>query len=190
MRQLTARTIRNIAVLSVLAGTVMSVGVQAQYQQRGGNSRQNNSNQQQSPIAIAHRTLEQAARVMESALPIYDGHRHRSIELAKMAAKEVVEAANGAPADPLAGTPGHKTAAQRAGLVKKGGNVALSQFTAAQISASNIKMQKGLVLLQQGLSQVQAIGNDPGGHMGDAVVFLNHAINAANTGLQYVSTAR
>jgi hypothetical protein len=128
---------------------------------------------------------------MESALPIYDGHRHRAIELAKLSAKEIKLAAEGAPstAGPTNGTnTQHKTAAQRAAAIAKGANVELSKYTAAQISASNAKMQQGLQLLQQGLQQAQALGNDAGNHMSDAAEFGNYAIQAANKGLAFVAS--
>ena len=48
-----------------------------------------------SPLATVHKTFEEAAKMMESALPIYDGHRHRAIELARMSAREIKEAAEG-----------------------------------------------------------------------------------------------
>jgi hypothetical protein len=48
-------------------------------------------------------------------------------------------------------------------------------------------MQEGMQLLQNGLQRVQAIGNDPGNHMGEALEFGNYAIQAANNGLAFVS---
>src|SRR5947209_1165053 len=41
--------------------------------------------QQLSPVQATHQTLQSAIQAMESALPIYDGHRHRAIELARLA---------------------------------------------------------------------------------------------------------
>src|SRR5579862_6762790 len=175
------------AILITLSLLAVRSGAQQIPPPRTGLRRAPVSGQAMSPIASAHKTFEQAARIMESALPIYDGHRHRAIELAKLAAREIKEAATGASGPANGNNTQHKTAAQRAALVPKGANVELSKYTPAQISASNAKMQQGLTMLQQGLQQVNTIGNDPGNHMSDAAEFGNYAIQAANKGLQFVA---
>lgn len=169
----------------VLVVSVVGAGAQQTVRPRVGQTRRAVVGKSVSPAAATHATFEKAAKVMESALPIYDGHRHRAIELAKLAAKEVREAATGAGGSVTAGV--HKTAAERAAMVHKGPNVALSKYSAAQISASNAKMQAGIQLLQQGMQQLQALGQDAGGHVADAAVFGNEAIQAANKGLQWVA---
>src|SRR5689334_19883822 len=45
-----------------------------------------------SPLQTVHQTLQRAVKVMQSALPIYDGHRHRAIELTHLAEQELHEA--------------------------------------------------------------------------------------------------
>jgi hypothetical protein len=165
-------------------------------QRRSTLAGQSAGGQTMSPIASAHATFERAAKVMESALPIYDGHRHRAIQLARLAAREIKEAAMGrgtaTGSGTGTGTSGaaanvqRKTAAQQAAAIPKGSNTPLTNYNSAQIAASNAKMQQGLQLLQQGLQQVQAIGNDSGNHMKDALEFGNYSIEAANKGLAYV----
>ncbi len=167
---------------AVFTATIASVRTSAQQPLTRRNLRK-----QGSPMAIAHATFERAARVMESALPIYDGHRHRAIELAKHAAKQIKEAAEGAPGGTLGTNIKRKTPSQVAARIPKGANIELSKFSAQQITASNARMQEGLQLLQQGLQQIQAIGNDPGNHMNDATEFGNFAIEAANKGLAFVA---
>ena len=180
----------HLAAVAVLTASILSIRTEAQrtITPRTGQRRSATTRQATSPLATVHQTFENAARIMESALPIYDGHRHRAIELAKLSAREIREAATGATGKINSGTTGqHKTAAQRAALIPKGANVALSKYTSAQIAQSNTQMQKGLQLLQQGLQQLQTLGQDPGNHMSDAAEFGNMAIQAANKGLQFVA---
>lgn len=212
MRSTSIQFSRRLLGAAVIAGSIVAVssGAQQTGTVRGGQRRGATAGQAASPIAVAHATFERAARIMESALPIYDGHRHRAIELAKHAAKEIKEAAMGASSSATAtgastatgttgtssrsGTTGgasgvqHKTAAQQAAAIPKGSNVPLTNYNSAQIAASNAKMQQGLQLLQQGLQEVQAIGNDPGNHMSDALEFGNYAVQAANAGLAFVQS--
>jgi hypothetical protein len=126
---------------------------------------------------------------MESALPIYDGHRHRAIELTHLAEQELREAvreAGGGTSNRVGGQ--RMRPAQRAALIPKGMNVARSRYTMQQIAASNSRMQEGMQLLRQGIQQMQSLGQDPGSHLGDAAEYANLAIQAANQGLQYVGS--
>ena len=173
------------AVIVISTASVQSIAQQPLVGR--GQRRAMSSGHGTSPLATAHATFERAAKVMESALPIYDGHRHRAIELARHAAREIKEAATGAKGTMTGANMQRKTAAQRAAAIPKGANVELSKYSAQQIAASNTRMQEGMQLLQQGLQQVQAIGNDPGNHMSDAAEFGNYAIQAANKGLQFVA---
>ena len=123
---------------------------------------------------------------MEAALPIYDGHRVRAIKLAKMAAREIREAAAGARGVGTVGAP-RMPASQRAAQVPKGREKGLSRYNAQQVQDSNALMQEGIQLLQQGLQQVRTIGNDQGNHMGDAAEFGSYAIQSVNAGLQFAA---
>ena len=171
---------------AVLSASIVSVRSTAQQPVTGRVSQHRSSAGGTTPIAMAHATFERAARIMESALPIYDGHRVRAIKLAKLAAREIKDAAMGTTGTGTgAGTP-RKSAAQQAAGIPKGRNESLAGYNAQQIAASNAKMQEGMQLLQQGLQQVQSIGNDRGNHMSDAAEFGNYAIQAANQGLAFV----
>lgn len=143
--------------------------------------------QANSQLVGVYTTFENAAKIMESALPIYDGHRHRAIELAKLSAKEIREAATGTTNSVNGGMGQRQTASVRAAQIPKGRNMALSKYSSSQIAASNAQMQQGMQLLQQGMQQLQSLGKDSGGHMNDAAEFGNMAMQAANTGLQFVA---
>jgi hypothetical protein len=145
--------------------------------------------QQQSPVQITHRTLKNAARLMESALPIYNGNRHRAIALTHLAEQELRQAAvsaGGGNGGALSSTPQRFTAAQ----VPKGAEIATARYSPQQVQASNARMQQGLQLLQQGIQQIQALGRDPGNHASDAVEFATMAAQSANQGLQELANRR
>jgi hypothetical protein len=148
--------------------------------------------QQMSPVQITHQTLKNAARLMESALPIYGGNRHRAIALTHLAEQElrqaVVSAAGGTGG--AQSTARRLTAAQRAAQVPKSPEIAAMQYSPQQIQASNARMQQGLQLLQQGMQQIQALGRDPGNHASDAVEFAGMAAQSANQGLQSIANRR
>ncbi len=172
------------AVIACFFAATMG-GANAQMSRRGAGQNSSRSDSQPSPLVVAHQTLLQAAQLMESALPIYDGHRHRAIQLARIAASQIVDAANGTPAtSAITG----KTNAQRAALVPKGTESELTHFNSEQIAASNIKIQQSLVLLQKAMAQCQSIGNDNAGHMAEAYNFAGYAIQAANKGLSFVAS--
>jgi hypothetical protein len=182
---------KSCCLIAAAGVSVSFIGVRADAQTtttpRAG-ARHRAAAQTTSPLAMAHKTFEEAAKVMESALPIYDGHRHRAIELAKMTAKEIKEAATGAPATLNPATGQHHTASERAALVAKGKNESLSKYSPSQIAASNAQMQRGMQLLQQGMQQLQSLGKDSNGHMNDAAEFSNMSMQAVNTGLQFVAS--
>jgi hypothetical protein len=105
-----------------------------------------------------------------------------------MAATEVRDAIEG---NRVGGTPTvHRPASQRANAVLKGPEYATARYSPAQIAASNARMQQAIMALQRAVSLTNALGNDPAGHIADAVQFGNYAIQAANAGLTYVSSGR
>jgi len=179
------------AAVAVIALMVAMAPAPAQQQARRGAARRVIAARGAavSPLRTIHQTLEAAAKEMESALPIYDGHRHRAIELARMAAREVRDAglaASGRSAPNPAAIAGRLPAAQRAARVPKGANAARSRYTVQQIAASNARMQAGMQQLQQALQQLQSMGAPNGSYLGDAAEFTGYSLQAANQGLQFI----
>jgi hypothetical protein len=140
---------------------------------------------------MTHQTLKSAAHMMESALPIYDGHRHRAIELTRLAEQELREAAATASGRTVNGIGTQRLRpAQRATMISKHHEGSHSRYSQQQIAASNAQMQQGLQMLSRGLQQLQSLGRDSGGHMADAVELVNMAGQEGNMALQWMATRR
>jgi len=144
-----------------------------------------------SPVQVTHRTLVNAARMMGSALPVYDVHRNRAIELARLADEELGLAVASAERNrQMRDFERRVTPSQRASRIPKRPDVPESRYSAQQVLASNAQMQKGILLLQQGIHQLRSLGRDPDNHVSDAVEFAAMAAQSANQGLQSVTTKR
>ena len=146
---------------------------------------------QLTPVQATQQTLRNAAQVLESALPIYDGHRHRAIELTRLAEQELKEAIASAGSVRTGRTSGKRVRpTQRAAGVRRGQEVAGSRYGSQQVMASNARMQQGIQLLQQGIQQLQSLGRDPGNHVSDSAEYAGLAAQAANQGLQFTAGRR
>ncbi len=163
-----------------------STGAWAQVQYGGTQRSNSNSTQLTARLNAARSDFDQAAKILQGVLPIYNGYTTRAVNFAKEASLQVsqasLEVTNG-----TNGNNSQRSAQQPAPTQKNGANVPASHFNNAQLYASNTQVQQAMQLLQQGLQILRAIGNDRENHMRSAVQYGTLAGQNAYKGLDTVT---
>lgn len=127
--------------------------------------------------------LGKAARIMKSALPIYSGHRHKSIEITKLAIRELRDAYKWSPNQAAKPT----NLNQELARIGNGNEFDAAKYSADQIAKSNEKLKAGLEILVKAQNDIKKIQGNYGGNISNAAQLISLAIGEANQALQSVS---
>ncbi len=131
-------------------------------------------------IQIAAKACRSAEKAMRAALPIYDGHRHRAMEITKLAIQELRAAYNWRP-----GLPAPTESAQA--MLKRITNVKefnRNRYSPQQIAKSDEMMRQGLVQLRAALADLGKVTQPFGGYVREASQLIDLAISEATQALQ------
>ena len=125
-------------------------------------------------MQLSRRECAQAARIMGNALPIYNGHRVKAIEIAKIAIDEIklgIQYDRGRGGGTTTSAALQKRLAALENMTEPGGN-----YTKKQNMQSNRKMQRAAAVLTQAAANLQAAPKDYGGHRTFALQMVNLAL--------------
>lgn len=156
-------------------------------QHRLGRIAKNNTSDLQSNQAMqqAHKALQEAHKIMEKALPIYEGHRARSLHLARIGSEEIMDGLK----FERKGKADHDNDNVSAKVAQKVAKIqaqekALRKYTPQEIQASNTLVQQGMALQEQALALLQQAKPEYGGERVEAVHLVQQAISEAQQALR------
>jgi len=121
----------------------------------------------------AARQCNAAVKVLQSALPIYHGHRVNAIKASQAAGREIHAGLRGE-----RNNPGNNALANG---TEEGG-----RFTNEQIQKSNARMQKACEILMKAKSDLQAANKEYNGHRANAIGLVEKALAEIQLGLDSV----
>jgi len=148
-------------------------------------------------MLAAEKLIHQANKTLESALPIYEGHRVRAIQLDRLAIGEIRAGIyfdnhtqlNGKQVNARQLNPGQdpqlvaaeKQAAALPVIQERGDR---TKYTGDQIAASNAKLTQAYNMLKEAYADLQAAPKEYGGHRSNAMKFVDEAGKQIQKALQ------
>jgi len=124
--------------------------------------------------------LTAAQKILRRALPIYNGHRHRAIEIDNLAMRVLRAAYVWTP-----NTPSRPMNVQaEVAKIGKGNEEPASKYTQEQITRSNALMRKAMAVLQQAKLDLGHVQGAYGGLIGEARQLVDLALFEVDTALK------
>lgn len=158
------RTLTSSVLALVIVGVCCaqsSIGIQPQTGVVRHNLAGHHGNFNSAAVDALEADLTAARRAMSSALPIYEGHRAKSMEIVHRAIR-IVDKREGEAVAPVKDHVHH--------------TMARKKYSADQIAASQAEMNQGLGSLNQALTDLNAVA---AGNKGKAVQNMSKLISAA-----------
>lgn len=187
------KSLLTIMLLAVFAATMTPALAQAKPGKgRTGKNIQNVQRRQMPKNGVKdpdHSALRETAgdcraaeRLMAAALPIYNGHRHRAMEINKVS-MQVLRAAfawtPNAPAKP-------SNVQQLLSHIGTGSEVPASKYSSSEVARSNELMQKALAKLQKAKADLSKVQSQMGGYVAEASQLIDLSIQEVNLALSTV----
>ena len=120
-----------------------------------------------------------AERLMKAALPIYEGHRHKAMEINKVSIQFLAEAFRwvpGAPSKPF-------NVQQLLSKIGDGNEVSASKYSSSEVARSQELMKKALAQLQKARTDLSKVQGAYGGYIGEAGQLIDLSIQEAMAAL-------
>lgn len=132
-------------------------------------------------MSAASQHMTKAQRLMKSALPIYDGHRHRAIEINRIALKVLRAAYNYNPGSMKPLNIEHELA-----KIGSSDESAARRYSVAEIAASNEKLKKAAELLFSAKSSLGKVSASYGGHVLETAQLIDLSLRELDFALKSV----
>lgn len=140
---------------------------------RQPNVQRQNLDQSDKLMVKAARECHAAVQILQSALPIYHGHRVNAIKATQMAIREIHAGLRGDKNNPGNSSLGNGT--------EEGG-----RFTDEQVRRSNARMEKAAEILLKAKGDLQAADKVYNGHRANAIGLVEKALSEIRLGLDSV----
>jgi hypothetical protein len=135
----------------------------------------------------ARKALQTAVSQLQQGLPIYDGHRVRSIEIARKAIAQINAGLRYDHSYEQSTAGRRYSAAQIASSVPRGRENARRRYNQQEIDRSNAMVQSGGQSMASAQAQLNQAAHDYDGHRNDAAEMTGYAMTEAQAALTFVS---